>query len=296
MGIIDDYEASHESSSPRELITITHGTTTHRITTATRDILHANQRYVATAGARGEIGPSASGNGKEMTLTMPIDHAFVRRYLKQASPPRSITVTLRRKYMPTGEIDTRWIGEISDVAVDDGGTEATFRVPSVMSRHMMRIVPTAVVSRTCQHTLYDSRCGINRNGQNPDAIPYLQTATAMYVNGREVRIDLSNVPVGNAERETWCANGEVRRVADQEVMTAREQDDLSPGFSTVTKLTMQAPLVDLRVGDSVQVYAGCNRTIEQCQSRFGNRQNFGGLPELPTKNPFTPEGTGVEGF
>jgi uncharacterized phage protein (TIGR02218 family) len=44
---------------------------------------------------------------------------------------------------------------------------------------------------------------------------------------------------------------------------------------------------DLVAGSAVDVWPGCDRTFGTCNSRFGNALNFGGLPYLPVKNPFT---------
>jgi hypothetical protein len=44
--------------------------------------------------------------------------------------------------------------------------------------------------------------------------------------------------------------------------------------------------VGLASGAEVRAYAGCNRTLDECKTRFDNVANFGGMPFIPTKNPF----------
>jgi hypothetical protein len=294
---VDSIEASEQDSSPRELIDIVYGATSIYITTATRDIAYGGNVYRATAAARGEIGPDSSGNGKEMALTLPIDHAFVRRYLRSGVPPQTITVTLRR-YYSASDVEIRWIGEITSMSVDNDNTEASFRVESAMSKHMLRVIPNVTVGKSCPHMLYDAMCGIDEGDSNPDGFAYKLTTTVLYVDGREVRVDLSHVTAGHALREDWCVNGKLVHVATGEAMPIGAQDDLSPGVSTVTTLTMQLPIPELKIGDSVEVYAGCQSfagsySIATCNEKFANKLRFGGQPQLPTKNPFVPSSYGV---
>jgi uncharacterized phage protein (TIGR02218 family) len=38
---------------------------------------------------------------------------------------------------------------------------------------------------------------------------------------------------------------------------------------------------DFAVGNTVLVYAGCDRRFATCKSRFDNRVNFRGFPNIP---------------
>lgn len=290
-----DIESSEQDSSPREIVDIVHGTTTHRITFATKDIAHGSTLYLATPGARGEIGQSASGNTKELHLTLPIDHALVRRYLQAGNPPQVITVTLRRKYLGSSEIETLWVGRIRSMAIDDSCRHGVFVVSSTMSKHLLRVLPNVAVSRTCPHALYDTMCGISRNDSNPDGNDYKLVTTVNSVNGRSVRLDMSNVPAADANRATWAIRGELKHVASGEWALIMDQADLVPGSSTFTDLTLRAPIPGMKIGDVIEVYAGCARDIATCVDKFDNRERFGGLPQLPDRNPYTPEGVGLEG-
>jgi hypothetical protein len=115
------------------------------------------------------------------------------------------------------------------------------------------------------------------------------------VSGRDVRVDLTGVTAGDTYRADWAKFGEFVHVASGERMTIRLQTDLNPGVSTVADLSLQMPIVGLQIGDSVEVYAGCDWLVQTCNGKFGNKNNFGGFPELPTKNPFIPAGYGVAG-
>lgn len=293
MSTVDELEASEQDCSPRELIEIAHGTTTHYLTTGTRDISYGGHLYKATAAARGETGPVGAGTAqKSTTLTLPIDHAYSKRWLANGSPPKLTTVVMRR-YYTSDLVEQFWEGEITSMACNDDNTEAVFNVAARAGRALLRVIPNVTVGRTCPHPLYGTMCRLSRSGSNPDSIPFACTTTVLYVNGRDVRVDLSNVPADDDNREDWLQGGEFKHTASGEVMTILKQADVSPGISTVTLLTLDAVVYGMKVGDSVTLQAGCDRTIATCDAKFGNRANFGGFNKLPTKNIFNPTNTGV---
>lgn len=281
---VKSIESSEQDSSPRELIEIAHGTVAYYLTTGTRAISYSGHVYAATAAARGDLGPAGAGQtNKELAVTLPIDHAFTKRYLQMLSPPKSITITLRRYYSPT-VVETAWVGIVAGVSVNDDGTEATFRCPSKAASALLRVIPGVTAQRTCPHTLYGTMCGIARTDTDPDGLAHQITTTVIGVNGRDVRVDL----LDTGRNGSWAELGEIEHVSSGEIMTVIKQTDLNPGVSSVAVLTMQTVLPPLKIGDSVKISAGCNRSIETCHRRFQNRQRFGGFNRLPKSNAHLP--------
>ena len=43
---------------------------------------------------------------------------------------------------------------------------------------------------------------------------------------------------------------------------------------------------DSVVGQDVDVFAGCDHTVDTCDQKFDNVINYGGWPYVPSKNPF----------
>lgn len=280
-----DIEASEQDLVTTELITISYGVTTHRITYADRDISYGGNLYVSTPGTRAEIGPSQVGKaGKELVLTMPVDHAFVRRYLLKATPPQRITVTLQR-YYSDALVETRWIGDVDGISVDDRNVEASFRVPSRMAERLLRQVPALVVSKLCPFTVYDKRCKVDPTAAGPSGLTHKITTTVIAVSGREVRVDL----LDTGRLGGWAQLGVLVHVTSGEQSSVSRQDDLNPPFSSVSKLTLADLIPDMKIGDSVEVYAGCDWMIATCRDKFDNKDNYGGYPQLPNKNPHLTE-------
>lgn len=275
---------SQETFQADEIITIAYGSTVHYLTYGTNDISHGSNLYLATAGSRSELPvPGIEDSDSETTISLPIDHAFTRRYLRMLVPPFKITVTITRLY--TGGVTEQiWVGEIMSMSVDDANTTATFHVPDRASNAGQRLLPTISVSRSCPYALYGAGCTVSR-GASVGGLAHKVTTTVIGVNGRDVHVDL-----GSTDRlGGWSVGGELVVTggeASGERMTIREQTDTNPPFSQVAVLSLDLPIPGLKNGDAIEVYAGCDRSITTCRVKFDNKDNFGGMPSLPTENPF----------
>src|SRR5690606_2112731 len=98
---------------------------------------------------------------------------------------------------------------------------------------------------------------------------------------------------GNTARNgDWAKGGRLRVIsgdAATELVAIRSQTDLNPGSSAVAVLTLAHVIPGLKVGDTVEILAGCDHTIDGthgCDAKFGNKDNFGGSPAMPSDNPF----------
>lgn len=290
-----DDEASTEESDPREFYDIAIGATVYHLTSGSEDIEVNGIVYRAEAMERGPLELVQLGGGSEQALTMKlrVDHPIVRRWFKQGIPPKSATVVAWRLQVRSGVVERFWTGDIASIDCEEKASETTLTIASLFGPPFRRRLPTLTVGRQCSHVLYGPGCNVSRAASNADGIPFLCTATVMYMTAREVRLDLSNVPADYFLRSNWLQFGELKHVASGERMTIADQADLNPGISTVTQVTLQMQIVDMKFGDAIEVYAGCAHEVITCQVKFANQVNYGGFPALPTKNPFFPTGLGV---
>ncbi len=276
-------ESSVESSAPIEGFEIIYGLVIQRITSAARDATIGANRFVASAVGRAEIAVGAAGDPKEMTFTLPVSHPLPQRYLLNGTPPRQISVTLWRKQRTSGAVERTWHGLVTSMALD--GHVATFRVPSRLSETLQRRLPTMSVTRSCSHVLYDPQCRVLR--QEHTGSWTKQAAGVTNVNGRVVTV---NTLGGQADQ--WARYGELEHLATGERMTVRS-NCVSLEDKVGVVITMQAPIAELKFGDIVIAYAGCDHDIGTCRDKFNNVVNFGGMPNLPTRNPHVPNGLGI---
>lgn len=271
-------------------ISVNGGATAYHHTTGSHDVDVGPTRYTAIAATRGPLVVPGVGVGDvELEITLPVNHPFVRRFVMQGVPPTSIDLVWYRRTDGTDE--QIWNGKITSMACDSDEGVAKFRSPSRLTETILRVLNPSVGS-TCPHLLYGTACGVSRTGSH-GGLAHKVSTTAMLVAGRDVRVDL-----GTTDRnDDWALHGELVHVSSGERRTIREQTDLSPGVSSVVSLSMAERIPELRVGDAVEIYRGCDHTISGphgCGPAFGNRQAFGGFNRLPSRNVHDPRNLGIK--
>lgn len=263
-------EGSVQSSAPREGIEIIFPAFTERIATGDQDVPINGFTYKAAPGVRGEIVVDVAGIPGSLQLTLPVGQRCVQRYLQNAIPPRQITVNVWRLQQVSGQVQRVWTGYWTSLSID--GNLAKVLVPARLGFELQRRLPTITVDRTCPHVLYDANCTVNRAA-------FVVTTTVALVEGARITLAATGgVP------DQWEQFGELVHVASGERMTISSQ--------VGAVVEMQFPIAELKDGDTVQVYAGCDHGVGTCHTKFLNQQNFGGLPQLPATNPFVP-GSGI---
>lgn len=260
-------EQSVESSEPREGIEIKHGAIAYRLATGSRNQTINGNVFPAAPGERGEVTVTVVADRGGNEITLPVAHTFVQRWL--AGPPALATVVIYRK-QPSGT-ETYWRGRVERVSV--AGRRATLHCDSVFAANMKRKLPTVVVSRTCQHILYDGMCKVDRAA-------FRQVTTVASFDGNLVTV--ASVGVWT---DQYAQYGEILHLSSGERMVIAGQ--------VGTLLTLQRPIVELRDGDAVHVFAGCQHDILTCRDKFANVVNYGGMPNLPKRNAFIRGGMGV---
>lgn len=263
-----------------ELFEVTIGATVYRFTSGTRDVVVDGVIYTAEAVDRSAAGVPAIGKGGDQTIEIPIrpDHPIVKRWLWNGVPPKTATVVIRKLYA-SNISEPLWQGTIVALEADNANTK--LHVSGMLGPPVRKRLPTITAGRQCQNVLYDDACKVDRNS-------FKVSTTVLAIDGRRVRINF-----GDLSRDyDWFELGELVHVASGERMTIRDQDDDNSGVSTLTWLDIQQPIYGMKVGDAVDVYAGCFHGID-CATKFNNMINYVGMPAMPTRNPFFRGGFGV---
>ena len=279
MTSFDTAEKSTQDSRPRDLYQLTIGNQTYYLTSGVRSVSYGGHLWAAYQISRGTA-PVADEGGtpKQLEITLPMSHPLCQRYMAQGTPPKICTVVIYRLQVDAGTAILLWSGDVVSLKFDQH--MATLLVTPTASRLLGRRLPTVTASRSCGHALYDGMCNLNRDS-------FKVTTTVIQVDGRKVKVD-----IGSSHANPWSVFGDVYHPSSGERMDIVAQQDLGPP-STVVWLTMQAPIVGLNTGDSVEVSPGCDHTIQTCLSKFNNKDNFGGMPQLPSTNPFMWTGLGT---
>lgn len=159
-------------------------------------------------------------------------------------------------------------GIVTAIAVQGYTVQMTCRPEPMLASH---VVPRWRFSRTCNHPLYSTECGID-----PTAHQHSNAITAVNIGKKQLTISGQKAGVnGNYWRQGFLTH----TPTGLRIPIRKGEHD---GGNTVVKLEQWAP--DLEVGDNCVLTAGCNHTEGQCRKRFDNLANFGGFPQVPNKN------------
>ena len=257
---------STEDGAPREGLEIRHNLVVYRIATGSRDIAISGNRYIASPAERGGIAMAFVGSGEEMSLSLPVSHAFSQRWLGQLSPPRNVSVIVRQLQQNSGEVEIIWRGVLTECAAQ--GHVATFKGLASSAYALQRQLSTVVVGQLCQHLLYDGNCKVSRT-------PFRVATTVASHDGRTVVV----ASIG-AFADFYASHGEFVHIPSGERMEISRQ--------VGTTLTLQMAIVGIQNNDAVHVFAGCAHDINTCHSKFGNQARYSSSPRAPRRNPMIP--------
>jgi uncharacterized phage protein (TIGR02218 family) len=270
----EDDELSVEDSRRVELYAFELPIGARYLTSLDEDITHAGITYTSTPISRSDVLQSSVGQVREMVISLPIDHELVQALVANGIPARNARVTITGLQLRSGETDRVWRGPIKQIASDDKFARLT--VPNATDQALSVTLPFAVISRTCNHALYDAGCTVLRDATRR----VLPTVSGTPVGTTLVVSSISGKP------DQWARFGEVVRVADGE-----RRDILS---QVGTTLILDAPFGTIANGDALEVWQGCDHEVTTCRDSFSNVANFGGHPLLPVGNPTAPTGYGVK--
>ncbi len=291
----DSDESSVQDSRPDEGYKIELPLVTYYLASGVRDVMIGADLYTATTISRGAIMISGLDGTDELEVSMHVSHPVAQRYLQDGIPPRAVLVTVYRK-QPGGY--SQWKkGYATAISVD--GLVAKLRIPSLTSDAVKRKLPTVGASRTCPHQLYDTNCRVDRSGSFPSTAPHKQSATVAAISGVTV-----TVPTLTGWTHRHAELGELVHTDTGErrsIYTVAEGGGFVIGVGPFV-LTIQMPIVEMLVGDAIDVYAGCNHRINSDEEiaagtglgcrEFVNVVNFGGQVDMPVVNPFQPGALG----
>jgi len=268
----DVKEASATGGSPVEGYQFLGTFANYYYTSAELDVTINGQLYTAAIIKRNVINSGTQSDDQlDLQLEVPRNLQLIQDYAFQSSPP-----DLRLKIYRYHEGDNPaidwviiWDGKVTSFSVT--GHQARILVPSVFSLALRGTVPSKSYHAPCNHVLYDARCKVLRT-----SFKQVTTITALNPSGNTVTVADDGFADGVLE------GGEVFNT------TQGERRLILANVANV--LTVSFPFHSAIVGDTVELYAGCDHSrLGDCLNRFNNVVNFGGFPLVPKVNPFEGE-------
>ena len=125
---------------------------------------------------------------------------------------------------------------------------------------------------SCDAALGDARCGVGLND------PAFKASGAVVSISGDRGIGTSGL---SGFAESWFALDTLDWLTG--VNTGRKAEVLAHAVSgaDVTITLLEAPVRSIGVGDTFDIFAGCDKRFETCQAKFANAVNFRGFPHIP---------------
>jgi Phage conserved hypothetical protein BR0599 len=249
---------SIQDSQPVELYKFTRGNLVYRTATCSQNVIHEGETYFSRPVKRGKIRQSEDIYKNVVEFTFPRGDDFASYYL----PKPSVFVTLIEiKRGEGGDFVPFWKGRQTGVSAK-GNKVILQGEPKYTSqkRAGLRIV----YESSCCNTLYEDDCKVSRA-----AFERFVTVTA--INGRDITVTgLISDP------DHWFTNGMVKDTELRRYHISRQIGSVLTTFL----------YPELRVGDEICIFPGCDQQRSTCINKFNNGLNFTAFADMPHKNPF----------
>lgn len=254
------------TGKPIRLYLFERGQLKWRYCDADRDIEYDGATWlnqpISADGFRQSGEPSADA----VKIRAPADLAVAAQY-RIVAPSAEIALTVIDLHY--GDIlgRVRWVGSMSDVSwLGQHVCEITCQSLSAsMERTGLRLSYCVL----CPHTLYDRNCGVGMNAFKLDVtVQSLETETVTATG----LASYANDYFSGGFIEWNIGSGELER----------------RGINTHTgsTLLLLGLSVGITAGMVISVFPGCRFTPADCNDKFSNIENYGGIIHLPGVSPF----------
>lgn len=256
-------EISTQCGSPVELYEFRSGNLFYRYTSAEVDIEANGEVYLSQPLLRTSVAVTQETVRNSITLDAPRDLEVIDQF--RITPPTAVvSLVILRAHRETGSQVVAWVGRLLNVSWQ--GAKAELQCEP-LSTSFKRTVLRRLYQAQCPHVLYGPKCRAVRQS-------FLYNATVTAVDGNLVTID--------AIDDQPYAGGLVIRIADQADQVAHIHYIRSVN-GLVLEITKAG--VSFEAGDLLELYPGCDHTMQTCNDTFNNIPNYGGMPFIPTINP-----------
>jgi len=268
-------DKSIQSGNVVLLYQFTLGGVDYRFTNQSQDIsANSNIWNSRQIRIRGSVQQSDDLFRERLQLIFNRDDVFAQTYLSDVQEFVT-SVSIYRGYANDGEFILFWKGKIVNSKAD--AQEITLECYP-LSASLERPGLRETYQRSCRWSLYGRGCNLDYNN-------FEFTTEIIDVDGLTL-----TVADADQQEDGYYSGGMIATIdSASEIFRfikrhAGNQIEISSAYSEWVDPVGTT-------GIPVNIYAGCNRSLTICDSRFSNTNNFGGFPYIPRNNIF--KGTSI---
>jgi len=253
-------EISRYDGRPMECYRFAHGVEVWRYTSGDEAVTLTDGVYTPEAVDGDSIDQSREWDSGGQKITLDYLNPVAQLWIDNL-PREPVTVTVYSVHRGEADVPVKFVGEVSGARSTDQSVVLTC-VPT--QYRLRRRIPTLRYASKCPLALYGVRCGVPRESFRLRVVlsavgPATLTSAALA-----------------AQPDGWWLNGYIRTLEGETRFIVAHAGSL---------LTLEYPL-SVTIGESVDVFAGCDRTLTTCDTKFSNLPNHLGFHALPTRDLF----------
>lgn len=256
-----DYEESDYAGQPQELYRFAMGDSLWLYTSADQPVFFGEDEYLPCYIKRSGFTKTGDANKASIEIEMAASNDVALMF-RTGWLYAIMTITVYRHHFNDVDYLMMWKGRVT--ACKWSGSVAT-----LTSENAATIFKRAALRRCyqigCPHALFEEACGVNAN-------TYAVSATVSAV--AEQTVTLTGI---SGFADGYFVGGRLKFENDYRMITAHFGGEI----------TLVDSIFGMSEGSSVTIWPGCARTLNACKTKFNSLDNFGGLPFLPKKNPFS---------
>lgn len=250
------------------------GGTLYRRTSETNIVLDSAASWIPSPITPSEFSQTNELAKDPLKLTLPRTDELSVLFIGGV-PNQITTVTVYKGHQgdTSEEFRSYWKGRVTGTSLENDAV--TLECENIFSS-MRRTGLRARYQKNCRHALYQRGCNLN---------DYDFATTASIISSSGNVITVTDV-LDSVGASGYYTGGMVELSTGERQYITKQS-----GF----ELTLLLPFRNLEIdsnGVSVTIYPGCDRTLSTCIDKFNNKENFGGFPWIPGKNPFSSSVTG----
>lgn len=253
-------EQSSQDGKPFFLYKFVRGAVVTTFTSNNTLITYDGEDYLPSPISHGGVNQTGQVERANLDIVFPKSDTFARSQFSPDYNQVTYLTIFRAHYDDPTDVQVMWKGRITSYKVSASAITLTCEnIQSTLRRNGLR----EVYQRGCRHSLYGRGCGL-------DIDDWYTNFTASTVLGNTVT--LSTTPATNG----YYTGGIIKFGSTLGLVLLHNGNTL----------TLLHTLPDLINGSTIQLAPGCDLKRSTCEAKFNNVLNFGGMPFIPSRNPF----------
>jgi len=200
-------------------------------------------------------------NSSDISISIYVGENVSKDFIQELL--HSVSVRIYRYFIDTGDHKLIFVGYGESVGV--GFDFITLKLSSILGVKNKE-VPNIFYQVQCNNTLFDKRCKLS------PANFMINIPAGGLTKVSDVEYKSSLIAI---KPDDYFLNGVIEVGSDFRMIVYHKGDTIKLHFKFDYEI----------INKSCNLYAGCNKTIEDCRNKFNNERNFLGFRRIPYTNP-----------